>query len=187
MTHGVGNIKIITTQQAKFTHNYKNNKLKLLKCNAFLWFNRQCKINNLTPKYAHFNTRSQNDRAGKTKSVAINYRANQEIKFHYNKKQHLNVSLHETQLECAEFWKSLCPTLQEKTEHKISCIMENTYNGLHKKKRKTKTKQRTNYETMGNRTTTTTLSPSRLKPIKYKHHARRRKGGTGKRSLLRNN
>jgi hypothetical protein len=62
--------------------------------------------------------------------------------------------------------------------------MENIYNGLHKKLAKLKQKQSTNYEPMGNRTTTT-LPPACLKPIKYKHHGRR-KGGTGERAMLRN-
>ena len=62
MTHGVGFIKIITAKQAKITHTYNNIKLKLLKCNASIWFNRKCNTNNLTPKYTHFNTKTQNDR-----------------------------------------------------------------------------------------------------------------------------
>jgi hypothetical protein len=55
-------MNIITAQQAKLAHTYKNIKLKILKCNASIWFNRQCKVNNLTPKYAQFNTKSQNEK-----------------------------------------------------------------------------------------------------------------------------
>jgi len=36
--HGTG-IKIIETQQANI-YNYKNTRLKLLKTNAFIWFNK---------------------------------------------------------------------------------------------------------------------------------------------------
>ena len=125
MTHGEGNIKIITAQQAKLTHTYKISKLKLLKCKACIWFNKQCKVNNLTPKYAHFNTKSHNDRDRKTKLMAVKYRVNQEIKFLYKKKQNLNTGLYKTQLECGEFWQNLWPTIQENIEHTISSIMEN--------------------------------------------------------------
>jgi hypothetical protein len=48
----------ILAQRAKLTHNYKNSKLKLLKCNASIWFNKQCKVNNLTP----ISTRKYNTR-----------------------------------------------------------------------------------------------------------------------------
>ena len=70
--------------------------------------------------------------------MAIKYRVNQEIKFLYKKKQQLNTSLYKTHLECAEFWKNLWPTIQEKIEHKFSSITENIYNGLHKKLEKLK-------------------------------------------------
>jgi len=41
--HGV-TIKIVNAQQAKL-NNYKNTKLKLLKTNAAICFNKMCKIN----------------------------------------------------------------------------------------------------------------------------------------------
>jgi len=42
-THGT-TVKIIDAQQAKLRNNYKNTKLKLLKTNAAIWFNKICKI-----------------------------------------------------------------------------------------------------------------------------------------------
>jgi len=42
-------IKIVNAQQAKL-NNYKNTKLKLLKTNAGIWFNKMCKINLLAPE-----------------------------------------------------------------------------------------------------------------------------------------
>jgi len=41
--HGA-NIKIISAQQARICNIYKNTKLKLLKTNAAIWFNKMCKI-----------------------------------------------------------------------------------------------------------------------------------------------
>jgi hypothetical protein len=48
--HGA-TIKIIDAQQAKLHNNYKNTKIKLLKTNAAIWFNKTCKMKNLKPSY----------------------------------------------------------------------------------------------------------------------------------------
>jgi hypothetical protein len=48
--HGT-TIKIINAQQAKLCTNYKNTKLKLLKTNAAIWFNKLCRITQLKPNY----------------------------------------------------------------------------------------------------------------------------------------
>jgi hypothetical protein len=40
--HGA-TIQIIDAQKAKLGNNYKNTKLKLLKTNAAIWFNKICK------------------------------------------------------------------------------------------------------------------------------------------------
>jgi hypothetical protein len=39
-------IKIINAQQARLINIYKNTKLKLLKVNAAIWFNKICRENN---------------------------------------------------------------------------------------------------------------------------------------------
>ena len=44
-------IEIIEAQQAKICNSYKNTRLKLLKTNAGVWFNKICKTKQLTPKY----------------------------------------------------------------------------------------------------------------------------------------
>ena len=44
-------IKIIEAQQAKLCNAYKNTKLKLLKSNAAIWFNKMCRIKRLKPNY----------------------------------------------------------------------------------------------------------------------------------------
>ena len=37
-------LNTVNTQQAKLNNNYKNTKLKILKTNAAIWFNKMCKI-----------------------------------------------------------------------------------------------------------------------------------------------
>jgi hypothetical protein len=39
--HGTTTTKIIDAQQAKLRNTYKNTKLKLLKTNAAIWFNKK--------------------------------------------------------------------------------------------------------------------------------------------------
>ena len=46
----------IDAGQAKVCNIYKNTKLKLLKTNAAIWFNKMCKIKQLKPNYIHFKT-----------------------------------------------------------------------------------------------------------------------------------
>jgi hypothetical protein len=48
-THGISNVKLISAQQGREINNYKNTKEKLLKTNAAIWFNKICKIDQLTP------------------------------------------------------------------------------------------------------------------------------------------
>jgi len=82
----VVNMKIVNTQQAKMCNTYKNTKLKLLKTNAALWFNKMCTIKHLRPKYIHFKTNGKTPQDRKTASNAVRFRINQEIKFLYCKK-----------------------------------------------------------------------------------------------------
>jgi len=43
--HGA-NMKIVNAQQARIYNIYKNTRLKLLKSNVALWFNKTCKSKN---------------------------------------------------------------------------------------------------------------------------------------------
>jgi hypothetical protein len=50
--HCVDNLKIVLAQKIKCVNNYRNTKLKLLKVNATILFNKQSLIYHVTPKYA---------------------------------------------------------------------------------------------------------------------------------------
>jgi len=95
------NLKWTDARQAKVCNIYKNTKLKLLKTNAPIWFNKVCKIKQLKPNYIHFRTNSKTIWDRRTTSHAIRYRINQELKFFYCKKQTLNKQLYKLHLECA--------------------------------------------------------------------------------------
>ena len=58
--HGQPSVKICTAEQAKNIHQYKNNKLKLHKTNAAIWYNKSCRMKGLTPKYISINVSGNN-------------------------------------------------------------------------------------------------------------------------------
>ena len=95
---------IMNALQAKSYYRYKNTKLKLLKTNAAIWYNKMCITKQIKPNYINIkiNGRSQQDK--KTISNAIKFRTKQEIKFLYRKKQHLNQQLYHTHLQCAQYY-----------------------------------------------------------------------------------
>jgi len=51
--HGA-NMKIVDAKQAKTCYTYKSTRLKLIKTNAALWFNKMCRIKQLKPNYILF-------------------------------------------------------------------------------------------------------------------------------------
>jgi len=56
--HGA-TIRIFNAQQAKLNNNYKHTKLKLLKANAAIWFNKMCTIKQLKPNYINIKINGQ--------------------------------------------------------------------------------------------------------------------------------
>jgi hypothetical protein len=76
-------IKIIYAQQTKLRKKYKNTKLKLLKTNAAIWFNKMCRIKQLQPNYINIRIHGNKLQDKKTTTNAVRYRLNQEIKFLY--------------------------------------------------------------------------------------------------------
>jgi len=82
-------IKIVSAQQAKI-NNYNNTKLKLLKTNAAIWFNKMWRFKQLKPNCINVKITGQKPQGKMTTINAMRFRINQEIKFLYCKKQNLN-------------------------------------------------------------------------------------------------
>ena len=78
--------KIVEAQQARMYNIYKNTKLKLLKTNVAIWYNKIRTAKQLTPKYNHIMVNAINTQTKKTTIAATKYRFNQEIKFLYGNK-----------------------------------------------------------------------------------------------------
>ena len=103
---------IVNVQQAKFNNNYKNTRLKLLKANAAIWFNKMCKVKQLKPNYINIKINGHKPQDKKTTINAIRFRINQEIKFLYRKKQHLKERMYYLHLESAHQYNGMWQHIQ---------------------------------------------------------------------------
>ena len=122
----------LCAQQARLNNIYKNTKLKLLKTNAAIWFNKICRDRQLKPKYISFKINGRKQQDKRTTANAIRFRINQEMKFLYKKKQHLNQQLYQTQLECANHHSGMWQHIQNYIDQQINKIMESQYKKLNK-------------------------------------------------------
>ena len=105
-------MKIIDAQQAKLCRNYENIKLRLLKTNAAIWFNKMCRFKHLKPNYINIKINRKKSQDKKTTNNAINYRINKKFKFLYCKKQNLNQQLYLIHPKCAEYCNGMLQHIQ---------------------------------------------------------------------------
>ena len=103
------NLKFSKAKQAKEIYQYKNIKRKLYKTNAAIWYNKICRLKQLTQTYINIHRNGNNKQCQRTKRAATQYRLNQEIKFLYTKKQKLNEQLYKLFLICADSWQNMWP------------------------------------------------------------------------------
>ena len=132
MMHCQPSVKICTAEQAKNIHQYKNNKLKLHKTNAAIWYIKSCRMKGLTLKYISIKVSGNNMRSKNTTSNAIRYRINEEIKFLQAKKQILNEQLYRRHLACAAQWLNTWQIILT-IDSNLQLQMDKHYNHLNKK------------------------------------------------------
>jgi hypothetical protein len=89
--HGA-TIEIINAQQARLNNIYKNTKLKLLKTNAAIWFNKICRDRQLKLKYISFKINGRKQQDKRTTTNAIRFCISQEIKFFYTRRNSTSTS-----------------------------------------------------------------------------------------------
>ena len=68
------------------------------------WYNKTCRLRNLTPGYINIKINGNNTHCKKTKKAATHFRINQEIKLLCTKKQKLNEQLYKLHLEYTTYW-----------------------------------------------------------------------------------
>jgi uncharacterized surface anchored protein len=79
--HGINKVKVISAQQTRITHHYKNTTEKLFKINPTVWFSKTYKLNCLIPKYIHVKVNGNNAQSTHTKNAEVRCRINQELRF----------------------------------------------------------------------------------------------------------
>jgi len=99
-------------------------KIKVLKCNADIFFNKQCLFKKIVPKYANIKVCTTSPAALRTKSKAQIIRIKEEIKFLYKKKDKVNKDLYKAYLVVAQEWGSLWHHILEMVQESIK-----KYNG----------------------------------------------------------
>jgi len=85
----MGNIKFIASQ-ARSIYQYASIRTKILKCNADIFFNKQCLTKNIVPKYANLKAPVTSKAAYATKNRICSIRIKDEIRVLYMKKDKLN-------------------------------------------------------------------------------------------------
>jgi hypothetical protein len=78
--------------QAKSIYYYKS--IRSLKCNADIFFNKQCLAKNIIPKYANIKVPATSKAAHTTQKKVSLIRIKDEIKLLYMKKEQLNKKLY---------------------------------------------------------------------------------------------
>jgi hypothetical protein len=111
--------------------------VKVLKCNANIYFNQSCLDLNLIPKYAKVKIHSHSQTIKKlTEEKAAEIRIKNEIRFLYSKKQYLNKILYESHLDNANKWGHLWNIIYDDITEKIETRMRTNYVNLNNKLRK---------------------------------------------------
>jgi len=67
-------VKIKEAQQASLYNSYKDTKLKMLKTNLAVWFNKMCTIKHLKANYINIKVNGKKSQDKKTATNAIKYR-----------------------------------------------------------------------------------------------------------------
>ena len=105
----------------------KNTRLKLLKTNAAIWFNKMCRIKQLKPNYIDIIIKGNKPQDRKTTINEVRYRLNQEIKFLYCKKQNLNHQLYNIQFKCMHCSNGMWQHMQSSIDSQVNDFMDKTY------------------------------------------------------------
>jgi len=97
----------------------------MYKINAALWYHKMCRSRGLTPNYINIHIKDKTIQSQRTKEVAIRHRINQEIKFLYNKKRHINNQLYQAHLASANKWNNQWNITELSIEENLKHEMKN--------------------------------------------------------------
>jgi hypothetical protein len=114
----------------------------LCRTTAAIWFNKTCKIKQITPTYTYIEINGNNRQDRNTLWMATTHQLNQEIKFLHIKKSKLNEQLYEAHLKCAAWWPGTWPSIQDIIDNNLQQEMETHYDTLNKKLDRLQEKQK---------------------------------------------
>jgi len=78
----MASVKLIASQ-ARTIFQYKNTRIKVLKCCANIYFNKQCLVRRIVPSYANIKLPNTSPAASTTQKKVHSMRIKDEIKFLY--------------------------------------------------------------------------------------------------------
>jgi hypothetical protein len=125
-------LKIVNASRG-FIHQYENVKRKLLSCNADIYFNQQCLLKRLIPKFARIKIAGNSPAKRSTKLKTQTIRIKEEIKFLYMKKPQLNRKLYYLHLHLANTWGNTWHYIQDTSEAKLNRLINKKYERLNTK------------------------------------------------------
>jgi hypothetical protein len=131
-------VKFIASQ-ATSIYKYKNLRLKLLNCNANIYYNKQCLAHGVTPAYAKIHVPITSPASTITQRKVTNTRIKDEIRYLYRKKEHLNRDLYKAHLQASNEWGTTWTLIQNSINESTHIHMDSKYKTIeHKLNRLTK-------------------------------------------------
>ena len=100
-------------KEAMTVIHYKNVRTKVLKCCANIYFNWQCLIKKVIPKYANIGIPHTSPATNITQKKIHTIQLKDEIKFLYKKKEKLNKDLYNIHLKAAQEWGNTWHIIQD--------------------------------------------------------------------------
>ena len=109
MSHnGMASVKLIASQ-ARTIFQYKNTRIKVLKCCVDIYFNKQCLNKRIVPSYANIKLPNTSPAALTTQRKVHSMRIRDEIRFLHKKKPQLKNTLYKIHLKAAQEWGNSWP------------------------------------------------------------------------------
>ena len=130
-------IKTLATQ-AKSIDLHKNLRIKVMKCCANIYFNRQCLIKKATPKYAKIKIPYTSAATNITQKKTQIIRLKDEIKFLYMKKEKQKNDSYRIQLKAANELGNTWYTILDSIHESINQELERKYKTIEEKLKKKK-------------------------------------------------
>jgi len=119
-------VKLIASQ-ARTIFQYKNTRIKVLKCFANIYFNKQCLNKRIVPSYANLKIPNTSPAARTTQRKIHSMRIIDEISFRCKKKQQLDNALYKIHRKAAQEWGNSWHIILESIIESANLELERKY------------------------------------------------------------